>query len=469
LVLAGGGAKGAYTFGCLEAFRERGISFDAIAGASAGALNAILWSTGRHEAGKKLWKELSFSSVYPFKLFNPWGHSRWFLRVVATCYVIGRLYWESLHGRRTPLRRLWLAFNWSAALASLASLLLLSIDLDRRGHALSLNWPIIPTLFFSYLGFYGILRSRLNIVRFGFLGAALGTVAFGVCYFLLGFGVATQSISVVIYFSIVLLGMGAYFTAARAFGDDVSVLGQTGLRNSLNEILRYPLRVPTLVALSRNVDVFDPDEPSWAGTSPAPGSSITPNTKNQWTTEYLRIDEMEVETAVTVCLASSALPFGIVPSVRVGKELYVDGGLTDNVPVFPFLDSSDLDEVFVVLLEPVESLPRTLHRIGCDIDGFSVRDRAIRVAKYPIPGSMPIGEGTGSSRNRPPTVIPFRYPKSMPQVRIFHPKRKLGGLWAGTLNFDGEFACRLIEEGYRDTIEAIDLTGHSAMEGSCIK
>jgi predicted acylesterase/phospholipase RssA len=34
LVLCGGGAKGAYAFGCLKAFRERNIHFDAVAGTS---------------------------------------------------------------------------------------------------------------------------------------------------------------------------------------------------------------------------------------------------------------------------------------------------------------------------------------------------------------------------------------------------------------------------------------------------
>jgi predicted acylesterase/phospholipase RssA len=47
LVLAGGGAKGAYQFGCLKAFRERQIEFDYVSGTSVGALNAVLAATGR--------------------------------------------------------------------------------------------------------------------------------------------------------------------------------------------------------------------------------------------------------------------------------------------------------------------------------------------------------------------------------------------------------------------------------------
>src|SRR6185437_12814108 len=45
LVLEGGGAKGAYQVGCMRAFQEHDIKFDAIAGTSIGALNGALLSS----------------------------------------------------------------------------------------------------------------------------------------------------------------------------------------------------------------------------------------------------------------------------------------------------------------------------------------------------------------------------------------------------------------------------------------
>lgn len=53
LVLAGGGAKGAYAFGCLRAFRRCGIRFDAVTGTSVGALNALIWSAGAFREGRR--------------------------------------------------------------------------------------------------------------------------------------------------------------------------------------------------------------------------------------------------------------------------------------------------------------------------------------------------------------------------------------------------------------------------------
>jgi predicted acylesterase/phospholipase RssA len=67
LVLGGGGAKGAYAFGCLKALRDREFAFDAISGASAGALNALAWSTGSFAEAEELWLRMSLETVYPFK------------------------------------------------------------------------------------------------------------------------------------------------------------------------------------------------------------------------------------------------------------------------------------------------------------------------------------------------------------------------------------------------------------------
>lgn len=63
LVLNGGGAKGAYQVGCLEALHAAGIRFVCVAGASVGALNAALIASGRPAAARTLWDGLDFKRV----------------------------------------------------------------------------------------------------------------------------------------------------------------------------------------------------------------------------------------------------------------------------------------------------------------------------------------------------------------------------------------------------------------------
>jgi NTE family protein len=63
LVLAGGGAKGVYQIGAWKAFKELGIEFCAIAGASVGALNAALFAQDNYEQALDLWENISLDKV----------------------------------------------------------------------------------------------------------------------------------------------------------------------------------------------------------------------------------------------------------------------------------------------------------------------------------------------------------------------------------------------------------------------
>jgi NTE family protein len=71
LALQGGGSFGAFTWGVLDRLLEREIAFDAISGASAGAVNAVLLAsgllTGRDEARAALagfWRRMSDSASF---------------------------------------------------------------------------------------------------------------------------------------------------------------------------------------------------------------------------------------------------------------------------------------------------------------------------------------------------------------------------------------------------------------------
>src|SRR3989304_243652 len=56
LVFSGGGAKGAYEAGVALGFRERGIRLAAVAGTSAGAMNAALVASGQEDLLVRLWR-----------------------------------------------------------------------------------------------------------------------------------------------------------------------------------------------------------------------------------------------------------------------------------------------------------------------------------------------------------------------------------------------------------------------------
>lgn len=67
LVLAGGGAKGAYQAGSIKALQEFGYQFDIVTGTSIGALNGLLVMQEDYQALYKLWDTISMKDVtkYP--------------------------------------------------------------------------------------------------------------------------------------------------------------------------------------------------------------------------------------------------------------------------------------------------------------------------------------------------------------------------------------------------------------------
>ncbi len=63
IVLAGGGAKGAYQMGFWRAIRELGIDYQIVTGSSVGALNAALMASGNFEGGLEMWESITTADI----------------------------------------------------------------------------------------------------------------------------------------------------------------------------------------------------------------------------------------------------------------------------------------------------------------------------------------------------------------------------------------------------------------------
>lgn len=67
--------------------------------------------------------------------------------------------------------------------------------------------------------------------------------------------------------------------------------------------------------------------------------------------DYICLNLLPPPLAQACLTASMALPFGIFPRVEIGEFRYMDGGLADNVPVYPLL-LQQCDVIYVVHLSP---------------------------------------------------------------------------------------------------------------------
>ncbi len=67
LVLSGGGGKGAYELGVWKAIKELGLDkyVTAVAGASIGAMNAMLFAQDNYEGALEMWREVTIEKLLP--------------------------------------------------------------------------------------------------------------------------------------------------------------------------------------------------------------------------------------------------------------------------------------------------------------------------------------------------------------------------------------------------------------------
>lgn len=63
IVLAGGGARGAYEMGAWRALRELGVEYQMVLGTSIGAINGVMMVQGDYELAEKLWAGLTLDQV----------------------------------------------------------------------------------------------------------------------------------------------------------------------------------------------------------------------------------------------------------------------------------------------------------------------------------------------------------------------------------------------------------------------
>jgi predicted acylesterase/phospholipase RssA len=463
LVFAGGGAKGAYAFGCMLAFAKAKIRFKAVAGTSVGALNAILWCTNSLRSGVALWRAISFSNVYPVRFCDPRKYSPTVIRICSAAYVLCRLVWATWEGTPSPARSVFrvllsLVF-WIPSLLGF-SYAFASSPPPSVGDIVRTILALILYLWFCWLCLDGSSYRRMLL-----LATPSGLYLYFLVVVIPGLtGHFTHSrwiTSLIVGTSLcltILFCVGGFRLFKSWFAFDKSLLASSKLRESISNIIsNSKFTAPAIVTIAREQDVFDPDSPDWytlerdAGQPPLCALWYA-KTAKAWHPLYVDLSRLPNEEAIQCCLASAALPFGIVPPIELGHQRYVDGGIADNCPVYPFLNRDDIDEIFIVLLTDYKSDNDALREAGATLEGWKERRRQREVAEFEIPPRFfgYIVDGPYPRRNRPPKVIPYRTPKSFPVCRPFYPSSSLGNFMTGTLNFSGRFAQHAICRGYKD-------------------
>jgi predicted acylesterase/phospholipase RssA len=482
LVLAGGGAKGAYAFGVLRAFRKADIHFDAVAGTSVGALNAVLWATDSLDQNERLWTELSFENTYPPSILR-WVPRR--LRVIiGFCYCFAAAVCSSarqiptLEYKSFDLTIDLLISVFLTAPATVGGLFWMLNGFSHEG-----KWPMVVVgLILVWIGCRGITSycsRRVEGSWYVFLGGGFAwfTTLAILCIGCLN-SLGSRRHVVLAYFcsAIITLLLFLLSMRLRRWLKMNTCLRQEPLRQTLTKILSSAkLAIPTFVTCGYRQTVFDPADGSYCyATRPAEliAAELEPNTHQIWAAQYVRINEFLPDDAATLCLASAALPFGVVPPISVSERVkkllrlpdqvseFVDGGVADNVPYMPFIEDFPADELFVVLLEPcAPSVCAHAARLTQEI--WSARQHKREIAALGVPQSRRLNQSPIHPDPDWPRAVQCRQPRSWPErVEYFCPTSRPSvgdwGLLRGTLNFTGKYAKTLMKMGFEDAKKRLE-------------
>ena len=440
LAIVGGGALGAYSFGCLQALRENGIGFDAVAGTSAGSLNAAIWSTGRIDEGEALWSAMSPESTYdlirPLKFLPKCLTIVPIFLVLAIGAVSARALGRRVHKKLDLVLALIAALGVGGIFAAINHLVSPHLPATQIG---------VATALFAFVQFS---RSKSAGYIWVFLlgGVMLGTT------FLIGREMPQDHFLEAIAFFGLMLGGGLFGLVLGGIVYVTLMLIQTScfssrpLANTVGAFLAdADFKVPMYATVAEACNLWDPDDPCYRDFSSQPGEAPVnpvPNLTTHWQARYFRIEGPQTEGATKALLASAALPFGIVPPIKIGDKEYIDGGIADNCPLLP-LYYHGVDEIVVLGLHP-----------GI-LDPEIERHRCARIARMLTLSNRPVPERVESVEvNDPPTIVPYPELSPWPRIVTIAPDSKLAGPLA-LLNFSPAFARRLIEAGRSDTLAAL--------------
>jgi predicted acylesterase/phospholipase RssA len=462
LVLQGGGAKGAFQYGALQQLRLKGIDFDVIAGTSVGALNGAIAATESWDQGDLLWSNLTMTKVFKWMTLSavytvlslpgifyfgwatnqfdviipkPLGNLFVLIAILPTLAMLSGL---NLILRSETFTIRTVCFLWTAALV------LASVYGMRKGQSLprlATSVGLAPPLCFC-IAF--MCLHPTEVVRFVKEAPWLSVAA------------ALVSLSPLL----IIIGWVHRMT-------NRGVLSNLPLREVIETVTNRHFSKPLLATTSVLVPGYvDPDDYEY--TRVGRSRIFEPDQRSGFLPKYNRVDESSRDEAVEMLLSSAALPLGIVPNARskMRAERVVDGGLADNLPWFPLIDSVPCSEIVVILCEPRSEA----HSLT--IESWRNADRKMRVLTeaHKVPNFVPQRPWDTPPemivKKNPPKVVPLRDPEcwsnSQPVTfTVIDPLVPLGSFFGATMNFDKENALHNLKLGREAVDRAISKGLHA--------
>ena len=399
LVLAGGGAKGAYHIGAWEAFSEAGLRFSAFSGTSIGALNAAILSTTGGSTARAFWEQLSTSTMAQF--------SKWALPALVVT-MMGHIQNSTGSSYRKPVRYTW----WLICLNVICSLFVI--------------YGVLSTA--KYYGFLGSSLIALFVISI-FCGRYL--------FDYLNLPLAKNKV------------LDDLIARAPIDWDLLAGSDRPFFATTVTERLVYDPLAIRFLDMFRATAPFEPKEKRKYFRRVVASLDLP----LERVSRYIRLNGNTPEAAQKAIAASMALPFGLFRRVRFRRRRYVDGGLVDNVPIFPFLDLG-LNAIIVVHCNPRPFGFRSAEWMDGKLELATIENRLLRIQMQQ--------DGLRSTEHGAPERLTVRERLDGCDILQIYPSGRLGLPIVGTLFFSKRKSEQLFLRGYQDTKAALERRGYAS-------
>ena len=324
LVLAGGGFKGAYQIGVWRALQVLGITrFHAIAGTSAGALNAVLVANGDFPAARDIWRHANVLRIAPRALFQLLLGYGVLLGPIPIGFAaaIGAL----LLGKPAAYWALGVAGVFG--IAGFISSLWISMPLRARATYLFLRPKVVLaaavlSLFVAYMA-----SAKLG-GKHDLLGGSVFAAA-AIVGFVMGLVAMVTGID--------LVESGR--RSSRVLSNEELI--ELVRRNLDLERIRTTLKHLFVTTATRLMvrDPFIPNPKAERFDGNRNPYYDYPRAMEMWVPEYHDVSTETADDALEALRLSSALPLFLSGSQTPAGDVIADGGTADNIPILPVLRS----------------------------------------------------------------------------------------------------------------------------------
>src|SRR5262249_18402852 len=152
------------------------------------------------------------------------------------------------------------------------------------------------------------------------------------------------------------------------------------------------------------------------------GQILMREERTSYLPSYHRINDSNENDRVALLLASAALPFGIVPSIEFRGEQLVDGGVADNVPIYPLVQYESCDELVVVRLDPAPGTNLDDANEAEYVENWQRIHRMHQLLSLNEP-AINFQRGPYQVCNDPPRAVPYETPSQWPKIIECRPSK----------------------------------------------